>query len=675
MQAINNTLPARSHDKPLTIGLAGQPNVGKTTVFNLLTGLNQHVGNWSGKTVERKEGSFTHQGRPIRIVDLPGTYSLTSNSDEERVTRSYILHEQPDVVVMIADATALERNLYLLAELLVLPAPIVLGINMFDVAQGQGLTIEPHVLEAALGIPVIPMTASKNKGVTELVEAVEKIVENPTLFTPSLPKIASPHDEVLAHVISLIQGHIPQPYSDDWVALKLLEGDTEITQMAKTWVTTERWSEVEAILHEHEDAILDIVSGRYEWIGRMMRAAVTNPPLGQISFTDRFDKFAVHPLWGISMLLSIFALVFFLTFTVATPVQDALDQFISVNISDWSRNALSSSPPWVSSLLVDGMLAGVGIVITFIPILVVFFASLGFLEDTGYLARTAYVMDRFMHSIGLHGKSFLSLFLSFGCNVPAVIGSRVIDSRKGRLLTILLIPLVPCSARLVVVAFMVPIFFSQNATLVAWGLITMNIVILALVGLILSRTLFKGETAAFIMELPLYHKPNARTIAMYVRNNVWDFIRNATSIILVVSVLIWTLGHFPGPDLDASYLAMIGRVFEPIGELMGMDWRMIVAMMTSFIAKENAIATMGIIYASGDQADTLVAAIKAVISPASALSFLVVTMLFIPCVSTMVTIRRETKSFLWTLLSFVMLLVIAVVGGIVTYQGALALGI
>lgn len=675
MTEFAHTLPVHQPSRPIVIGLAGQPNVGKTTIFNLLTGLNQRVGNWSGKTVERKEGRFNYHGQDFSIVDLPGTYSLTANSDEERVTRGYILHEQPDIVVMIADANTLERNLYLLAELLALPVPIVLGINMFDVAKSEGLTIESHVLEAALGLPVIPMTASKNQGITELMEAVTALLHHPARFSPSRPRIAAPHDEVLAEVVTLIRGHIPQPYSDEWIALKLLEGDAEVIDSTQHWLSETQWQQVSAIMHAHEDAILDIVSGRYEWIGRMMRAAVTNPPLGQISITDRLDRIAVHPIWGMGLLLSMFAFVFFLTFTVATPVQGWLDEFISGSLSDWVRSGLSAAPPWVSGLLVDGALAGVGIVITFLPILIVFFAALGFLEDTGYLARTAYVMDRFMHAIGLHGKSFLSLFLSFGCNVPAVIGSRVIDSRKGRLLTILLIPLVPCSARLVVVAFMVPIFFSESATLVAWGLVTMNIAILALVGVILSRTLFKGETSAFIMELPLYHKPNTRTIAMYVRNSVWDFVRNATSVILVVSVVIWTLGQFPGPDLEHSYLAMIGGLFEPIGQLMGMDWRMLVALMTSFIAKENAIATMGIIYAGGDQAATLVQTLKAVITPASALSFLVVTMLFIPCVSTMVTIRRETGSFAWTLLSFMMLLGIAVIAGIITYQGALALGI
>jgi ferrous iron transport protein B len=661
-------------ERTIMVGLAGQPNVGKSTVFNLLTGLSQHVGNWPGKTVERKEGMLSRDGTRLRIVDLPGTYSLTANSEEERIARDFIVHEGPDVVVMIADASALERNLYLLAELLVLPVPVVLGLNMMDVAEAQGIHIEPHVLAAALGLPVIPLVATRNQGVSELIATAEYLAREPTSFRPARPEIAEPHRDVLAQVRTLLTD-VPAPYREDWVALKLLEGDMEVTGKARSWLPENNWSSIEVLLKEHEDAVLDIASGRYDWIARMVRAAVMHPGLGQISLTDRLDRIAVHPLWGLLLLLAMFALVFWLTFTVAAPIQHWLDVFVVEQLQDWLVAMLANAPPWLADLLVHGVLGGAGIVVTFVPILVVFFTALAFLEDTGYLARAAYVMDRFMHLLGLHGKSFLPLFLGFGCNVPAVMGARVIDSQSGRLLTILLAPLVPCSARLLILALLTPVFFGNQAIVVSWGLVLLNILVLAAVGIALNHTLFRSQHAAFIMEMPLYHLPNLRSIGHFVWNNTWAFLRKAGTIILLVSIVIWALSSFPGPDVEQSYLARFGQSLTPIGELMGMDWRMIVALISSFIAKENAIATLGILYGAGEEGAGLAETMAVVVSPATALSFLAVTMLFIPCVATVAVMHQETRSWRWTLFGVFLLLLIALSVGVIVYQGAKWLGI
>ena len=664
-------------EKTILLGLAGQPNVGKSTIFNLLTGLSQHVGNWPGKTVERKEGSFSHDGITLRIVDLPGTYSLTANSTEERVARDFILHERPDLIVMVADASALERNLYLLSELLVLPVPVVLALNMMDVAEGQGIQVEAHVLEAALGLPVVPLVASKNRGVSELIDSVEHLSHNPELFRPARPEIARPHRQVLAEVQSLVSGQIPEPYHEGWVALKLLEGDAEITEKARTWLPDEARRKVEALLKEHEDAVLDIASGRYEWITRMVRAAITRPRLGQVSVTDRLDRVAVHPLWGLLILLAVFGLVFWLTFTLAAPVQEWLDVKVIGALQSWLTAAMAGAPTWLVNLLAEGVLGGAGVVVTFIPILTVFYAALGFLEDSGYLTRAAYVMDRFMHFMGLHGKSFLPLFLGFGCNVPAVMGARVIASPGNRLLTILLAPLVPCSARLVVLAFLAPAFFGQAALLVSWSLVSLNLLVLAVVGVVLSKTLFQGQHSAFIMELPLYHMPNPRTIGIFVWNNIWAFLRKAGTLIVLISVIIWALSSYPGTDVEQSYLAQFGRTLDPLGQLMGLDWRMIVALLSSFIAKENAIATLGILYGTGEEVSGLAETMAMAVSPAAALSFLVVSMLFIPCVATVAVMFQETRSWRWTIFSILLLLGIALGAGITVYQCAqwLELGI
>lgn len=657
------------------IGLAGQPNVGKSTIFNLLTGLSQHVGNWPGKTVERKEGSLAWKGHDLRIVDLPGAYSLTANSVEERLARDFILHERPDVIIMVSDASALERNLYLLAELLILPVPVVLGLNMMDVAEQHGLQVETHVLEAALGIPIVPMIARRNQGLSELLDAALRVLQDPGAFRPARPEIAAPHRQVLNEIVDLTRAYVPQPCPPNWVALKLLEGDREVTEKTRDWVPDDIWQRVEALLKEHEDAVLDVASGRYEWIGRMVRAALRHPPLGQISFTDRFDRIAVHPLWGLLLLLGVLGLVFWITFTVAVPIQNWLDVAAVGTLRSWLRVELADAPAWLAGLIADGVLGGAGLVVTFLPILLVFFTVLGFLEDTGYLMRTAYVMDRFMHRLGLHGRSFLPLFLGFGCNVPAVLGTRVIESRSGRLLTTLLVPFVPCSARLAVLAFLAPVFFGSSAMVVAWGLVAFNLIILALAGLLFNRVLFHGEHVAFVMELPLYHFPSARTIGAFVWNNIKAFLRNASGVILLVSVVIWALSSFPGPDIQYSYLGQFGQMLNPLGELMGMDWRLLVALMSSFVAKENAITALGVLYGTDMEGKGLVDVMATVVSPATGLTFLVMIMLFIPCIATLTAMRQETRGWAWPLFSVALFLGIALLAGIATYQGARWLGL
>ncbi|MGD9049815.1 MAG: ferrous iron transport protein B, partial [Anaerolineae bacterium] len=398
----------------LTVALAGQPNVGKSTVFNLLTGLSQHVGNWPGKTVEQKTGTYRFNGTTIHLVDLPGTYSLTANSAEEVIARDYIIKERPDVVVAVVNAASLERNLYLVAELLPLPTQVVVGLNMVDVAAGEGMSIEPKVLQAALGVPVVPMIAAKNQGLHEMVEIVDRLARNEIDYRPSVPEIRDDHRQVLDEIHNLVQDHVPAPYPSDWIALKLLEGDSEITAMMRDeCLPADHWQQVHEILMEHEDAVLAVASGRYDWVGRMIRAAVTRPRTGQITLTERLDRWATHPLWGLLILAGILAIVFGLTFAIGTPLQRLLDTYVVGTLSTLASEWLASAPAWLQGLVVDGAIAGAGTVITFLPILVIFFAVLALLEDMGYMARAAYVMDRFMHLMGLHGKSFMPLFLGF----------------------------------------------------------------------------------------------------------------------------------------------------------------------------------------------------------------------------------------------------------------------
>jgi len=670
---VPSTLESLATGTPV-IALAGQPNMGKSTLFNLLTGLNQHVGNWPGKTVERRQGTFDLNGQPALLVDLPGTYSLTANSPEEVIAREYILREKPAVVVAVVSAANLERSMYLVAELAALEAPLVVALNMMDVAEQEGILVDAHVLEAALGLPVIPMTASRALGVKELLRVVEKVIIGEVAFSPCLPEIRPDHQEVLEKIRAQIYGYVPDPYPLRWIALKLLEGDAEVTRIMQSALPPAKWDEVHQILKAHDDAFLAVASGRYEWIGRIVRAAVRQPRVGQIGLTGRLDRWAAHPVWGLIILAAILGLVFWLTFTIGSPLQQWLDENAVAPLAGWVGDHLAWAPFWLRGMVVDGMIGGVGSVLTFLPILVIFFAAFALLEDVGYMARAAYVMDNMMHVMGLHGKSFLPLFLGFGCNVPAVMGTRVIDSPTARLLTILIAPLVPCTARMAVVSFIAPAFFGRNATLVTWGMVLLSLVALVGSGALLNKVLFKGQRSAFIMEMPLYHIPNLRTIGLLVWQRSISFVKKAGTAILAMSLLVWVFSYLPNGDLNTSLLARLGHFLEPVGRWMGFDWRLTVALITSFPAKENIIATLGVLFANSPNAG-LAVTLASTFSTATARSFLVVTMLFIPCMATVAVTKQETNSWKWTLISIFLMLGLSIAGGTLVYHLAMWTGV
>ena len=672
MEEPNQTRPASRPQGPVTIALAGQPNVGKSTVFNALTGLSQHVGNWPGKTVEQKTGHFTHKGRAVEIVDLPGTYSLTSGSEEERVARDYLFDERPDVVVVVVNAASLERNLYLVAELLALPLPLVVGLNMVDVAAREGIHVEAHVLAAALGLPVVELVASRRQGLDLLLDAAVRLADNPDSVSPHRPAIRPKHEAQLAELDRLLENQPLGPYPSRWVALKLLEGDADMAGLVRT-AAPAAWQEAHKLLLKHEDAYLDIAGGRYDWVARMVRAAVERPRRGAVSLTDRIDRVATHPLWGLLVLLAAFAALFWVTYAVGRPAANGLSYLVSGPLSGALHRLLAFAPHWLSGLLVDGVVAGAGAVLSFVPILVIFFAALALLEDVGYMARAAYVMDRPMHWMGLHGKSCMPLMLGFGCNVPAVMGTRIIEERRDRLLTMLLVPFVPCSARLAVLAFLAAAFFGGAAVWAALAFVGGSLVLLALVGVAVNRVVFKGERSAFILEMPLYHRPNARTLGLSVAHRTLAFIKRAGTVIVLVSAIVWVLSNYPGSSPSQSVLGTLGRFLAPAGRLLGLgDWRLMVALLASFIAKENSIATLGVLFGTAGSATTSGAALatrlSSALTPAAAAAFLAVLMTFVPCLATVVVIKQESRSWRFMALSLGLMLGVSFLVGLLVYQ-------
>jgi ferrous iron transport protein B len=414
-----------------------------------------------------------------------------------------------------------------------------------------------------------------------------------------------------------------------------------------------------------------VVNGRYEWVEKIGRAAVSRFKMGELVLTDRIDHILTRPIFGIPILLTVMAVVFFLTYSVGVPLQNWMAGGIG-KFSQWIAPYMAGLPAWLQGLITDGVIGGVGSVLTFLPILLIFFAIMAFLEDVGYMARAAFVMDRIMHLVGLHGKSFLPMCLGFGCNVPAVLGARIIETRKARMITLLLIPFVPCTARLAVLTLISAAIFGSKAAYVAWSILALNIAVLGIAGMFVNKLLWKQD-APFIMELPIYQRPDIRTILTVMWTRIIAFIRKAGTIILAVSVIIWILSYLPSGSVEESWLAHAGRAFAPLGAPLGLDWKMITALITGFVAKENIVATLGVLYSVGEEG--LAAILPTVMSHASAAAFLVVMMLFIPCAATIAVLYREMNSKKWFLSAVMLTLVVSYVGGIAAYHFVRWLGV
>jgi ferrous iron transport protein B len=667
----------RHHEEHrLRVALAGNPNVGKTSLFNALTGARQHVGNWPGVTVEKKVGTCRHKDHLIEIIDLPGTYSLTANSIDEIVTRDYIIEETPDVVIHVVDATSLDRNLYLTTQLMTTGARLVMALNMFDVVEARGDCIDLEKLEEFLEIPVVPTSASKGTGIDRL---LDEIVEEADTEHHHHHMVGY-GDELERKISVLVETldqdpDIAENYPLRWMSVKLLEGDENVLDRLSGSPVEER---VKALLidEDHEDIEVEMAERRYQVIDTILGQALVRCQL-KVTPSDYVDRVMTHKWLGIPIFLAMMWGAFTLTFTVSIPFSAMIDAAFG-QLSTWIRDSVG--PEWLASLLADGIIGGVGFVLVFVPPIFVLFLLLAILEDSGYLARAAFNMDRIMANLGLHGKSFIPMLMGFGCNVPAILSTRSIEDRKDRFITILVNPFMSCGARLPVFVLLAGAFFGAAAGTAIFGIYILGIMVAIVTAKLLRNTLLRGEPAPFIMEMPRYHLPSTKLVLTHTWERTWMYMRKAGTVILLGAIIVWFMASMPwGVEYGSedSVAGMLGKVLEPLVAPLGFDWRIVVALLFGFVAKELVAGTLGVLYGGAEGGGSLVKGLtdpSSGLNAASAAGLMAFTLLYTPCLATVGAIWKETGSLRWTAFSIVYGLVLAWIMAFLIYRAGLALG-
>ena len=644
----------------MIFALAGNQNCGKTTLFNALTGSNQHVGNFPGVTVDQKMGEIKGQ-KDCSVVDLPGIYSLRPYTQEEIVSRDFIINQKPDGIINIVDATNIERNLYLTLQLLELKVPMVLALNMMDEVHANGGTVDVKKMSEALGIPVVPISAAKGEGVSELIDQAITTARKKTL-----PRVtdfcadSSPVHRCIHAVIHLIQDHADKlGISSRFCTAKLIEDDPDIAKRLEL-----DQNEIELIEHcivemENEtglDRNAALADMRYTFIEKVVALSVVKcHESKEHRRSMKMDRILTGKYTALPVFFAVMFLVFYLTFNV---IGQGLSDLLSLGIDklttlvDWALGEYGINPV-VHSLIIDGIFAGVGSVLSFLPIIVTLFFFLSILEDTGYMARVAFVMDKLLRKIGLSGRSFVPMLIGFGCSVPAIMATRTVSSDRDRKMTILLTPYMSCSAKIPIYAVFAAAFFPDNSALAMIGLYVTGIIVGILVALILKNTAFRGQPVPFVMELPNYRMPSAKSVGLLLWEKARDFLERAFTIIFMATIIIWFLQTFDTrlnvvADSANSLLAMVGQWIAPIFAPLGFaDWRMVTALISGFTAKEAVVSTLAVLL--NTSMAELGGALNSVFTPLSAVSFLVFTLLYTPCVAAVATIKRELGSGLKTL--------------------------
>ena len=715
--------------RTINVALVGNPNCGKTSLFNVASGSHEHVGNYSGVTVDAKEGHFDFQGYHFRLVDLPGTYSLSAYSPEELYVRKHIIDETPDVIINVVDAGNLERNLYLTAQLIDMNVRMVVALNMYDALLHSGNTLDHKKLGQLFGVPIVPTVSRTGKGIDNLFhviiglyegadfigqkeeiqdEAMREYREWHDKYVPDHKYVS--HDEEThdfdgkSYIRHIHINHGPElersidavkevickneniryKYSTRFLAIKLLENDKDIEQRVISTlpngeeVIRVRDKEAERIrLSMNEDSEQAITDAKYGFITGALKETYTEKNQNTEMFTRIVDSIVTHKIWGFPIFFVFLYLMFECTFVFGEYPKGWIEWLVE-QIASLAETFMPAGP--LKDLIVDGIIGGVGGVIVFLPNILLLYIFISFMEDSGYMARAAFIMDKIMHKMGLHGKSFIPLIMGFGCNVPAIMASRIIESRKSRLVTILINPLISCSARLPIYLVMIGAFFPSKASLVLLSIYVTGILLAVLMARIFSRFIVRGDDAPFVMELPPYRMPTAKSVLRHTWEKGAQYLKKMGGIIMIASVIIWFLGYYPNHDAysttaeqqENSYIGQIGKAIEPVIEPLGFDWKMGIGILSGIGAKELVVSTLGVLYTNDDDIESVDLADRIPITPLVAYGYMLFVLIYFPCIATVAAIKNESGSWKWaafticytTLLAWIVAFLVHQVGGI-----------
>ena len=705
--------------RTINVALVGNPNCGKTSLFNIASGAHEHVGNYSGVTVDAKEGYFDFQGYHFRIIDLPGTYSLSAYSPEEIYVRRHIIDETPDIVINVVDSSNLERNLYLTTQLIDMDIRMVIALNMYDELEASGNELDYKKLGSLFGVPMVPTVSRTGKGIDQLFHVIIAIYEGMDFlnkqgkwrtevlddFRNWHREYVSDHDfgtqqedesprgfcrhihinhgpelersiEEVKRIIGQNEG-IRHKYSTRFLSIKLLENDKELEKFIRTLPNGNKILEVrdheeqrllKVLNEESEQAITD---AKYGFISGALKETFVDNHQDTEHTTRVIDSIVTHRIWGYPIFFLFMYLMFQGTFVLGDYPMQAIEWLVET-VGNLIRQHMAEGP--LKDMLVDGIIGGVGGVIVFLPNILILYFCISLMEDSGYMARAAFIMDKIMHQMGLHGKSFIPLIMGFGCNVPAVMASRTIENRKSRLVTMLITPLMSCSARLPIYLIMVGAFFPRNASLILLCIYAIGIVLAVGMARLFSRFIVKGDDTPFVMELPPYRMPSSKSILRHTWEKGAQYLRKMGGIIMIASMVIWALGYYPNHDAynsvaeqqEHSYIGQVGHTIEPLIEPLGFDWKLGIGLLSGVGAKELVVSTLGVLYTNDGDTSTLSERIP--ITPLAALCYMVFVLIYFPCIATLAAIRQESGSWKWALFAAVYTTLLAWIVTFALYQ-------
>ena len=716
---------AQGKRRTINVALVGNPNCGKTSLFNIASGSHEHVGNYSGVTVDAKEGFFDFQGYHFRLIDLPGTYSLSAYSPEELYVRKHIIEETPDVIINVVDAGNLERNLYLTTQLIDMNVRMVIALNMYDALQNSGNKLDIKKLSQLLGVPAVPTISRTGEGIDELFHVIiglyegadfmgqKEEIQNEALqeyrkwhdayvpdhkygshkeeendFTPKnfIRHIHINHGPELERSIEAVKKEIGKienirhKYSTRFLAIKMLENDKDIERRiisdmpnADTIIDirNKEAERLKAVMNEDsEQAITD---AKYGFISGALKETYTDNNQDTEMFTRIVDSIVTHRIWGFPIFFIFLYIMFEGTFVIGDYPMQAIEWLVGV-IAQATESLMPEGP--LKDLVIDGIIGGVGGVIVFLPNILILYTFISIMEDSGYMARAAFIMDKIMHKMGLHGKSFIPLIMGFGCNVPAIMGSRIIESRKSRLVTMLITPLMSCSARLPIYLILIGAFFQSHASLVLLGIYSIGILLAIVMARVFSKFIVKDDDAPFVMELPPYRMPTAKPVLRHTWEKGVQYLKKMGGIIMVASIIIWFLGYYPNHNQystqaeqqENSYIGQIGKAIEPVIEPLGFDWKMGIGILSGVGAKELVVSTLGVLYAGDEEVDSTNLAERLNISPLVAFGYMLFILIYVPCVATIAAIKQESGSWKWALFAATYTTVLAWIVSFIVFQ-------